>query len=170
LTPRGNLASDGLSLFDGAREGFFTVRWKCSVAAMRTVAAVVLGRLPKIRRRGLVIYCAATLAGLMIFLLGMTAPIAVLAVAAILNGFALGNSELVVDEHHAGARTGDAGRVSSIDSLGSFALLPVGFALAGWAADQISAPNVCIIGGGVTALVVAIMGSCTGPYPRVFGR
>jgi MFS transporter, DHA3 family, tetracycline resistance protein len=43
-------------------------------------------------------------------------------------------------------------RVSSIDSLGSFALLPVGFAIAGWATDQLGAAPLFAIGGGMTAI------------------
>jgi len=42
------------------------------------------------------------------------------------------------------------GRVSSIDYLGSFALLPVGFALAGWATDRIGPAAVFVIGGALT--------------------
>jgi MFS transporter, DHA3 family, tetracycline resistance protein len=39
------------------------------------------------------------------------------------------------------------GRVYSIDALGSWVLLPVGFALAGWATDLAGAPTVFLIGG-----------------------
>jgi hypothetical protein len=51
---------------------------------------------------------------------------------------------------------GMLGRVSSIDSLGSFALLPVGYALAGWATDALSPPLVFVIGGTATTLVALI--------------
>jgi MFS transporter, DHA3 family, tetracycline resistance protein len=47
------------------------------------------------------------------------------------------------------------GRVSSIDALGSFVLLPIGFALAGWGTDLLGAPKVFLIGGiGVILLVL----------------
>ncbi len=42
------------------------------------------------------------------------------------------------------------GRVSSIDWLGSFALLPIGYGLTGWAVEQWGAAAVCVVGGGVT--------------------
>lgn len=38
-------------------------------------------------------------------------------------------------------------RVYSIDALGSFVLLPIGFSLSGWATDRFGAPNVFLIGG-----------------------
>jgi hypothetical protein len=49
------------------------------------------------------------------------------------------------------------GRVASVDSLGSFALLPIGLALAGWATDLIGAPAVFLIGGGATMIVSLLL-------------
>jgi DHA3 family tetracycline resistance protein-like MFS transporter len=47
------------------------------------------------------------------------------------------------------------GRVYSIDALGSFVLLPIGFALAGWTTEWLGAPMVFLIGGtGVIVLVL----------------
>jgi DHA3 family tetracycline resistance protein-like MFS transporter len=48
------------------------------------------------------------------------------------------------------------GRVTSIDLLGSFALLPVGFGLAGWATNAFGAATVCVIGGALTVGVAAL--------------
>jgi len=48
------------------------------------------------------------------------------------------------------------GRVYAFDSLGSWVLLPVGFALAGWATDAVGAPIVFIIGGCGTILKALI--------------
>jgi len=48
------------------------------------------------------------------------------------------------------------GRVYSIDALGSFVFMPIGFALAGWATDLISAPTVFLIGGTSTIALVFI--------------
>jgi DHA3 family tetracycline resistance protein-like MFS transporter len=48
------------------------------------------------------------------------------------------------------------GRVASIDALGSYVLLPVGYALTGWATDHIGAAAVCIVGGGLTVVVAAL--------------
>lgn len=48
------------------------------------------------------------------------------------------------------------GRVYAIDSLGSWVMLPLGFALAGWATDQFGAPAVFLVGGIGTILMTLI--------------
>ena len=48
------------------------------------------------------------------------------------------------------------GRVFSIDALGSFVLLPIGFSLAGWLTDLIGAPTVFLIGGVGTVALTAL--------------
>ena len=45
------------------------------------------------------------------------------------------------------------GRVSSIESLGSYALIPIGFGLVGFATDHVGARWVIIVCGGITALL-----------------
>ncbi len=49
------------------------------------------------------------------------------------------------------------GRVAGMDALGSFALIPVGYALTGWATEALGAPTVFLMGGGMTALVVLLL-------------
>lgn len=46
--------------------------------------------------------------------------------------------------------------MASIDSLGSFALLPIGYALTGWAADAIGPALVFVLGGALTAAFAAL--------------
>jgi DHA3 family tetracycline resistance protein-like MFS transporter len=48
------------------------------------------------------------------------------------------------------------GRVYSIDALGSFVLLPVGFSLSGWATDRFGAPTVFLVGG-LSTIVLALL-------------
>jgi hypothetical protein len=48
------------------------------------------------------------------------------------------------------------GRVSSIDMLGSFALLPIGFGIVGWLTDLIGASQVFVIGGAVSMLLALL--------------
>jgi MFS family permease len=48
------------------------------------------------------------------------------------------------------------GRVYSIDALGAFVLLPIGFALAGWATDLFGAPTVFLIGGPGTMALASL--------------
>jgi DHA3 family tetracycline resistance protein-like MFS transporter len=49
------------------------------------------------------------------------------------------------------------GRVYSIDALGSFVLLPIGFSLSGWGTDRFGAPTVFLIGG-VSTILLALLG------------
>ncbi len=116
-----------------------------------------LGRSARIRHRGLISYIGLAIAGLMLGLFGVRIPLAALVGAALINGAALemGNlawinsmQELVPNEK--------LGRVSSIDMLGSFVLLPLGFALTGWATEQIGPALVFVIGGGITALLALL--------------
>jgi len=55
------------------------------------------------------------------------------------------------------------GRVSSIDALGSFVLLPVGYAVAGWATDRMGAAPVFTIGG----IAVAVLGLAGLLHPAI---
>lgn len=121
------------------------------------IGGVWLGRAERIRKRGLLLYTMGIVAALMLAVFGLVPPLWVMAAAALINGAALemghltwtnALQELVPNEK--------LGRVVSIDNMGSFALLPVGFAVAGWATEQFGAPAVFLIGGLVTALVYAI--------------
>jgi DHA3 family tetracycline resistance protein-like MFS transporter len=49
------------------------------------------------------------------------------------------------------------GRVASIDALGSYVLLPIGYGITGWATDLIGAPLVFVIGGTLT-VILALLG------------
>ena len=45
------------------------------------------------------------------------------------------------------------GRVSSLDEIGSLALIPLGFAAAGWTTEQVGPAATFLIGGLATALL-----------------
>jgi DHA3 family tetracycline resistance protein-like MFS transporter len=122
-----------------------------ALSAGAVLAALVLGAWPVLRHRGLVAYLSWALCGLMVVSFGLQSSLLVALAAAGVIGATMTVfgliwthtlQELVPREL--------LGRVSSIDYLGSFALLPVGFALAGWATDQIGAPAVFVIGGALT--------------------
>lgn len=121
------------------------------------VAAVWLGARTRLRRRGAALYLGLALAGLMLAVFGFAPPLYVLAAAAFVNGFALELAGLAwVNTLQERVPNEMLGRVSSIDSLGSFALLPLGFALAGWATDAFGPDVVFVVGGLTTALVAAL--------------
>jgi hypothetical protein len=48
------------------------------------------------------------------------------------------------------------GRVVSVDMLGSFVLLQVGYDVAGWATDLLGAPLVFIAGGALTMALIGL--------------
>jgi hypothetical protein len=126
-------------------------------AAGAVVAAVLLGQAVKLRRRGILDYGAWLMAA--VALLAMGLPITVLGVglAIFLCGAGIAVLELVwantLQEMVPPERLG---RVSSVDALGSYALLPVGYGLAGFAADHIGAAPVFVLGGAISSGLIAL--------------
>jgi MFS family permease len=116
-----------------------------------------LGSKTTIRQRGWLIYGGLAVASLMLLLFGLLLPIPALIVAALVNGAALEVGNLAwTTSLQEKVPPEQLGRVSSIDALGSFALLPIGYGLTGWATDQIGAAMVFVIGGGLTCLVALL--------------
>jgi MFS family permease len=121
------------------------------------LSAIVLGQFKRLRRRGLLGYFAVLLNGVLLLLFGFKFPIPVLIVSMGIYGFGFNvfgliwNNTLQEMVPHE-----KLGRVYAIDSLGSWVLLPVGFALAGWATDLIGAPTVFLIGGAGTILMAML--------------
>lgn len=119
------------------------------------VAAIGMGWRKRLRRRGYLVYgpwlvacLALTLMGLPLSLVAICLAMGIFDASVTTLGLAWGNSlqELVPAEL--------LGRVNSIDALGSYSLLPLGYALAGIAADHIGASMVFLVGGIVSALVI----------------
>jgi len=121
------------------------------------ISSLVLGGMQRIRYRGISFFICCVIAAIGLGVYGLTLPFWVLVVAGILNGAALETvnliwvnilQELVPEEK--------LGRVFSIDALGSFALLPLGYALTGWLVDRIDITWVFVGAGIVTVLVSLI--------------
>jgi len=120
------------------------------------LCALWLGQYKRLHRRGLLGYIAVMINGMLLLLFGLKFPIPVLTAAMFVYGFCFNVfgliwhntlQEMVPHEK--------LGRVYAIDSLGSWVLLPVGFALAGWATDLVGAPLVFLVGGvGTIALTL----------------
>jgi MFS family permease len=118
------------------------------------IGGVWLGRYERIRRRGPLLYGAIALAALSLGLFGLLPPLWVLLAAALVNGVALEAGSLIWTHLlQSMVPNEQLGRVASIDSLGSFGLLPIGLALAGWATERVGPPAVFVIGGLFTALI-----------------
>lgn len=121
------------------------------------VASVWIGRSHRTRRRGLVIYVAWVAAALLLAVVGLPVPLAVLGGTMLLLGATGAIVDLVwahtVQELVPAERQS---RVYSIDALGSYALLPLGLALGGVAADRFGPGPVLVGGGLVSAMVIGL--------------
>ena len=119
------------------------------------LSGIWFGRQNSLQNRGRKLYGGSAVAGLMLALFGF--PVIgfwALAAAALLNGFMLQMSMLAWTQTLQELIPRDKlGRVVSIDNLGSFALLPVGFGIAGWATELFGAPLMFLVGGSVTAVI-----------------
>jgi len=116
-------------------------------------ASLVLGNFKRIRRRGPILFITTILAGLGLGMFGLRVPFWFLVLAAILNGAALETFGLVwTNLLQEMVPIEKLGRVSSIDMLGSFVLLPIGFALTGVCIEQIGPAYTFLLGGLLTAI------------------
>jgi MFS family permease len=118
------------------------------------IASLVMGSFQKIRYRGIIIYVCSAVAGIGLGVFGFGLPLYLLAVAALMNGAALEIASLIwANLMQELVPPEKMGRVSSVDALGSFALLPIGFAFTGWLIDRIGVTTVFIAAGGFTAII-----------------
>ncbi|MBI3162374.1 MAG: MFS transporter [Chloroflexi bacterium] len=118
------------------------------------IASLVMGSFPKLRYRGITMYICSAIAGIGLGVFGLGLPIPLLIVAALLNGAALEIDGLIwTNIMQEKVPPEKMGRVSSVDSVGSFVLLPIGFAFTGWLIDAVGVSAVFIAAGVVTAVV-----------------
>lgn len=121
------------------------------------LAAVALGRLVKIRRRGVLMYGAWMLAGVALLCMGLPITVAGVGTAIFICGASLAVLNLVwANTLQEIVPANLLGRVSSVDGLGSYALLPVGYGLSGFAADHIGAPTVFVFGGAASVVLIGL--------------
>ncbi len=121
------------------------------------VCALWLGQYKRLRRRGLLGYIPVMLNGAILLLFGLKAPIPVLIVAMFFFGFNFNVFGLVwTNTLQEMVPNEKLGRVYAFDSLGSWVLLPIGYALAGWGTDLFGAPVVFLVGGFGTILMTLI--------------
>lgn len=129
-----------------------------SLAAVGSLlGSVWLGRKSRIRRRGLLGYGLIVVAGVATLSLGLPLGLAVLGGVMVVRGLAFSGFNLIWTNMVQELVPGELlGRVTSVDYLGSFGLLPVGYALSGWAIDAFGVQSVLIAGGGLTAFLTLI--------------
>ena len=121
------------------------------------LCAILLGQFKRLRRRGLLGYVAVMFNGLLLLVFGLKAPVPVLVAAMFFYGFNMNVFGLVwTNTLQEMVPNEKLGRVYAFDSLGSWVLLPIGFALAGWSTDKFGAPTIFLIGGIGTILMTLI--------------
>jgi DHA3 family tetracycline resistance protein-like MFS transporter len=128
-----------------------------SAASLGFVLGMIwLGQYVRLHRRGWLAYLSIIGTGAALLPFAFQLPVPILVISMFFGGICTSVFALIWTHTLQEMVPGDMlGRVYSIDALGSFVLLPIGFALAGWATDLLGAPMVFLIGGiGVIVLVL----------------
>ena len=121
------------------------------------LGTIWLERTTGLRARGLFAYGLWIAGGLLIAVFGLSVTIYTIAPAAFLVGAAFSIPNLIFITTLQELIPGKVlGRVMSIATLGSIALVPVGSGLVGWATDQVGAPTIFILSGILTAVLAAL--------------
>ncbi len=146
------LVKDGLHADVGALGLLYSMS---SLGAI--VGALWLGRFARIRRRGLVTYGAGIVSGLAVVAAGLPISIIGVSIAMFIEGASVATFGLIwtntLQEMVPRERLG---RVSSIDMLGSYVLLPIGYGVTGWVTDLVGAQMMFVLGGAIGAGLIAL--------------
>ena len=122
------------------------------------VGMLCLGQHVRLHRRGLLSYLSVVVTGAALLPFAFKLPIPILIASMFVSGMSTSVFALIwthtLQEMVPGKMLG---RVYSIDALGSFVLLPIGFSLSGWETDRFGAPTVFLIGG-LGTMALALLG------------
>jgi DHA3 family tetracycline resistance protein-like MFS transporter len=129
-----------------------------SAASLGFVVGMLwLGQYARLHRRGWLAYLSTVMMGVSLLLFGLKLPLPILIAGMFVAGLCTSVFALIWTHTLQEMVPAELlGRVYSIDALGSFVLLPVGFALAGWATDRFGAPTVFLVGGCGTILMALL--------------
>jgi MFS family permease len=129
-----------------------------SAASLGFVVGMLwLGQYTRLHRRGLLGYLSILGTGVALLPFAFKLPIPILIASMIISGMSTSVFALIWTHTLQEMVPGKLlGRVYSIDALGSFVLLPIGFSLSGWATDRFGAPTVFLIGGLATIALVLL--------------
>jgi MFS family permease len=138
---------------DSASYGLVTAM----AAAGALVGALVLGGRRTLRHRGRLIYGPWLLLAVAVAAMGLPIGVAGVALAAAIVGLCETTLGLAwvhaLQQYVPGDRLG---RVYSIDALGSYALIPVGYAVAGAVADAVGPAPVFVAGGLISMVLLGV--------------
>jgi len=132
-----------------------------SAASLGFVIGMIwLGQYVRLRRRGWLGYLSVVISGATLLPFAFKLPIPFLVVSTFISGISMSVFSLVWThtlQEMVPAKL--LGRVYSIDALGSFVLLPIGYSISGWATDIFGAPTVFLVGGigTITLILLGLM-------------
>ena len=122
------------------------------------IGAIYHGSKARLRHRGLLAYISWIIGASLLAFFGINTNVLLIEAGAILMGFCFAGFDLVwVNSLQELVPNELLGRVTSLDYLGSYLLLPVGFALTGWAIERFGASPVFIVCG-LTGAAITMMG------------
>ncbi len=120
--------------------------------------AIYLGRMKHIRHRGWIAYGSFLVTGFSIFILGFFTTTIPALLSILIGGLCISLFGMIwTNTLQEMVPNKMLGRVSSIDLLGSFALLPIGFGVIGLVTDRIGSGNVFILCGAIS-MGLALLG------------
>jgi len=130
-----------------------------SAASLGFVIGMIwLGQYVRLHRRGLLAYLSVVGTGAALLPFAFKLPIPVLVASMFISGISTSVFALIWTHTLQEMVPGEMlGRVYSIDALGSFVLLPIGFSISGWATDLFGAPTVFLVGG-LATMTLALLG------------
>lgn len=118
---------------------------------------ILLGQFVRLHRRGLIGYLSVVVTGAALLPFAFKLPVPILIASMFISGLSTSVFALVWTNTLQEMVPGNLlGRVYSIDALGSFVLMPVGFSLAGWGTDLFGAPTVFLIGSLGTIILASL--------------
>ena len=129
-----------------------------SAASLGFVTGMLwLGQNVQLHRRGWLAYLSVVITGAALLSFAFKLPVPLLILSMFISGLSTSVFALIWT-HTLQEMVPSAllGRVYSIDALGSFVLLPVGFSIAGWATDLFGARSVFLVGALGTMLLAAL--------------
>ena len=132
--------------------------WLYAAQAVGAVlTALLLGRLGRIRHRGLLAYLAVAVQGLTIVGLGFSQTLVPAMLALFLGGACVTVFSVLWEATLQERVPNEAlGRVASVDMLGSIALLPLGFLVVGRGVSSLGLTSSILISGGVVAVLAGL--------------
>jgi len=140
----------------GAQVGFYGLLTSLS-AIGSVIGAFWLGHFKRLRWRGWLTYGTWLIASLMLMVVGLPLSIWVVSVAIFIQGAVIVIIGLAwMNTLQEFVPSDLLGRVASIDILVSSGLLPIGYGLAGIAADRLGASVVFVLGGAISTSIIAL--------------